>query len=179
MRVAMGLAAGICLFLGIYPAPLYALLPHPVHYVPYTPFHVIGMLQLLMFGALAFTMLVLSGYYPPELRAVNLDTDWFARMLGRRFIGFCGEPLTRIANTAERWVGLAAARSTTLPAAAGQAEKRADAFFHSGLTSIPNRLFLWGRSLKTEDRQLSWNLLYILAPFVVLLIVALFWIGRR
>ena len=32
-----------------------------------------------MFGALAFTLLILSGYYPAELRAINLDTDWFYR----------------------------------------------------------------------------------------------------
>jgi multicomponent Na+:H+ antiporter subunit D len=32
-----------------------------------------------MFGALAFCLLILSGYYPPELRAINLDTDWFYR----------------------------------------------------------------------------------------------------
>ena len=38
-----------------------------------------GQLQLLMFGALAFTLLILSGYYPAELRAINLDTDWFYR----------------------------------------------------------------------------------------------------
>jgi multicomponent Na+:H+ antiporter subunit D len=34
---------------------------------------------LLLFGALAFALLILSGYYPPEVRAVNLDTDWFYR----------------------------------------------------------------------------------------------------
>jgi multicomponent Na+:H+ antiporter subunit D len=72
MRLAMGIAAFICIFLGIYPQPLYRILPYTVNYVPYTAFHVIGMLQLLMFGALAFTMLVLSGYYPPEMRAIHL-----------------------------------------------------------------------------------------------------------
>ena len=46
-----------------------------------------------MFGALAFTVLVLSGHYPPEMRAVNLDTDWFVRLPGRAFISFCHRPL--------------------------------------------------------------------------------------
>ena len=79
MLVAMGMAAFLCVFIGVFPQPLYRLLPYPVEYVPYTASHVVGQLQLLMFGALAFTLLILSGYYPPELRAINLDTDWFYR----------------------------------------------------------------------------------------------------
>ncbi|MFC2172258.1 Na(+)/H(+) antiporter subunit D [Acidobacteriota bacterium] len=79
MLAAMGLAAGGCVFLGVYPKPLYAILPYPVHYVPYTPTHVIGTLQLLMFGALAFYLIMQAGLYPPEIRAVNLDADWFYR----------------------------------------------------------------------------------------------------
>jgi multicomponent Na+:H+ antiporter subunit D len=38
-----------------------------------------------MFGALAFCLLILSGYYPPEIRAINLDTDWFYRKGGKLF----------------------------------------------------------------------------------------------
>ena len=45
----------------------------------------VGQLQLLMFGALAFCLLILSGYYPAEMRAINLDTDWFYRKGGRLF----------------------------------------------------------------------------------------------
>ena len=36
-------------------------------------------LQLLVFSAAAFAVLVRSGIYPPELRAINLDFDWFYR----------------------------------------------------------------------------------------------------
>jgi multicomponent Na+:H+ antiporter subunit D len=79
MLVAMGAAAFLCVFLGVYPQPLYNILPFPVDYVPYTGAHVVGQLQLLMFGALAFALLMLSGIYPAELRAINLDTDWFYR----------------------------------------------------------------------------------------------------
>jgi multicomponent Na+:H+ antiporter subunit D len=79
MLIAMGIAAFICVFIGVYPYPLYNILPYPVEYVPYTGAHVIGQLQLLMFGALAFCLLILSGYYPAEMRAINLDTDWFYR----------------------------------------------------------------------------------------------------
>ncbi len=82
MRIAMGMAAFLCVFIGVYPAPLYSLLPYPVHYVPYTGAHVVGQLQLLMFGALAFCLLILSGNYPAEMRAINLDTDWLYRKGG-------------------------------------------------------------------------------------------------
>ena len=79
MLLAMGITAFLCIAIGIYPGPLYSILPYPVDYVPYTGAHVIGQLQLLMFGALAFCLLILSGYYPAEMRAINLDTDWFYR----------------------------------------------------------------------------------------------------
>lgn len=83
MMLAMGIAAFACVFIGVYPEPLYNLLPFPVDYVPYTGAHVVGQLQLLMFGALAFALLILSGYYPPEIKSINLDVDWFYRMPGR------------------------------------------------------------------------------------------------
>ena len=79
MLLAMGIAAFLCIAIAIFPGPLYDILPYPVHYIPYTAAHVIGQLQLLMFGALAFCLLILSGYYPAEMRAINLDTDWFYR----------------------------------------------------------------------------------------------------
>ncbi|MDY6989759.1 MAG: Na(+)/H(+) antiporter subunit D [Thermodesulfobacteriota bacterium] len=85
MLLAMGIAAFLCIAIAIYPEPLYNILPYPVDYVPYTGAHVVGQLQLLMFGALAFCLLILSGYYPAEMRALNLDTDWFYRKGGRLF----------------------------------------------------------------------------------------------
>jgi len=85
MLLAMGIAAFLCVFIGIFPAPLYSILPYAVDYIPYTASHVVGQLQLLMFGALAFILLILSGYYPAELRAINLDIDWFYRK-GSRFL---------------------------------------------------------------------------------------------
>jgi multicomponent Na+:H+ antiporter subunit D len=79
MLIAMGLTAFLCIFIGVYPAPLYSLLPFPVDYHPYSTYHVVNQLQLLMYSALAFTVLMLTRIYPPELRSVNLDTDWFFR----------------------------------------------------------------------------------------------------
>ena len=81
MLIAMGIASFFCIGIGVYPQPLYALLPYPVDYHPYTTYHVINQLQLLMFSALAFTWLMRTGVYPPELRSTNIDVDVVYRKL--------------------------------------------------------------------------------------------------
>jgi multicomponent Na+:H+ antiporter subunit D len=86
MLLAMALAAVLCVSIGIWPAMLYSLLPFPVDYSAYTVTHVLAQLQLLFFSALAFTWLKLSGLYPPEMRAVNMDAEWLYRWLGPRAI---------------------------------------------------------------------------------------------
>jgi multicomponent Na+:H+ antiporter subunit D len=83
MLAAMALAAALCIGIGCFPSALYSLLPWPVDYVPYTASHVLSQLQLLVFSALAFSVLMRTGIYPPELRSVNLDFDWVYRKLGR------------------------------------------------------------------------------------------------
>ncbi|WP_461210562.1 Na(+)/H(+) antiporter subunit D [Desulfocurvus sp. DL9XJH121] len=85
MLLAMGVAAFFCIGVGVYPKPLYNLLPYPVDFVPYTAPHVLSQLQLLFFSALAFTLLMLSGLYPAEMRCVNLDADLLYRFGGRWF----------------------------------------------------------------------------------------------
>ena len=79
MLLAMGISAILCVGIGVWPDPLYALLPFDVDYAPYTTAHVINQLQLLMFSALAFTVLMSTGIYPPELKSTNLDFDWVYR----------------------------------------------------------------------------------------------------
>ena len=86
MCIAMGLAAAMCIFIGVFPQPLYDILPYAVDYKPYTTPHVMTQLQLLIWSALAFTFLKRTGIYPPELRSVNLDTDWFYRRLLPGFV---------------------------------------------------------------------------------------------
>ena len=88
MLLAMGMAAILCVGLGIFYPLLYSLLPtepmamhhgHEEPYKPYTVAHVITMLQLLMFAVLAFVVLMTTKLYPAEIRSTNLDTDWFYR----------------------------------------------------------------------------------------------------
>jgi multicomponent Na+:H+ antiporter subunit D len=82
MLVAMGLTALLCVGIGVFPAALYSILPYAVSYVPYTAAHVVDQLQLLVFSALAFAVLVRTGIYPPELKSTNIDFDWTYRRLG-------------------------------------------------------------------------------------------------
>ena len=102
MLLAMGIAALLCIFIGSFPGFLYSLLPYPVEYVPYTAPHVVGQTQLLFFSALAFTLLLLSGIYPAEVRCVNLDADWFYRKGGRLFFHVMDRTLNKINRVCER-----------------------------------------------------------------------------
>ncbi len=83
MLIAMGMAAFLCIAIGTFPKPLYDILPFPVDYHPYTISHVISQTQLLFFSALAFVLLLLGGIYPAEIRAMNIDSDWIYRKLGK------------------------------------------------------------------------------------------------
>lgn len=86
MLIAMGIAAVGCVTLGIAYPWLYALLPYTVDYHPYTVTHVVTVLQLLLFAALAFVVLMKTGLYPEEKRATVLDTDWFYRIAAPKVI---------------------------------------------------------------------------------------------
>jgi multicomponent Na+:H+ antiporter subunit D len=75
MLAAMAITAFFCVAIGVWPAPLYAILPYPVAFEPYTVSHVINQTQLLLFAMLAFVFLMRTGIYPPELPSVNVDFD--------------------------------------------------------------------------------------------------------
>jgi len=86
MLVAMTIAAALCIGIGVFPKPLYSLLPYAAEYWPYDVTHVLTQTQILVFGILAVVVLIRTGIYPPELRAVNLDADWSYRWLGTRLV---------------------------------------------------------------------------------------------
>lgn len=89
MLAAMFVAAFLCIAIGVYPWPLYGLLPFAVNFDPYTAGHVLAQAQLLFFSALAFTYLKLSGLYPPEMVGVNIDAEWsYRRLLPRAVNAF-------------------------------------------------------------------------------------------
>ncbi len=104
MLIAMGIAAFFCIAIGIFPGYLYSILPYPVDYVPYTAAHVVDQLQLLFFSALAFTLLILSGIYPAEMRCVNLDADWLYRKGAKAFLYLVNNPLAKLGAALNRLV---------------------------------------------------------------------------
>ncbi len=76
MRLGMIVFSALCIAFGVYPQPLYALLPYPVDYVPYTAGNVVTQLQLLLFAGLAFFVML------PMMKrtlTITLDFDWFYR----------------------------------------------------------------------------------------------------
>ena len=87
--IAMAIAAALCIGIGSFPGVFYQLLPFKADFVPYSLDHVVAQVQLLFLSALAFTLLMRTGIYPPELRSTNLDFDWFYRRLGREFGAQC------------------------------------------------------------------------------------------
>jgi multicomponent Na+:H+ antiporter subunit D len=125
MLIAMGVSAALCIAIGIYPDPLYALLPDAnVDYIPYTVGHVFTQLQLLLFAVLAFVVLVRVGFYPPEIKSTNLDTDWFYRKVAPAFMRLLGRGVSAaqaaLFGRARRQFDQAAARLYRLHGPAGQ-----------------------------------------------------------
>jgi len=96
MLLAMAIAAFLCVFLAVCPRFLYSILPYSVDYEPYTMGHVVGQLQLLMFAILAVFFLIFAGFYPPEIRSINLDADWFYRKGSRLFYRAADATLNRL-----------------------------------------------------------------------------------
>jgi len=92
MLFAMGIAAMFCVGIGVFPGPLYALLPYPVDFEPYTGAHITESLGILMFTLLAFVLFLKS--LDPE-KTISLDTDWFYRRGARLFIWFANKPVLK------------------------------------------------------------------------------------
>ncbi|MCP5432279.1 MAG: Na(+)/H(+) antiporter subunit D [Alphaproteobacteria bacterium] len=79
MQAVMIVMAALCIGIGVWPGPFYALLPFEVSFEPYTSEHVIKMLQLLLFSGLSFFVLL------PLMKrtdTLSLDADWLWRVLG-------------------------------------------------------------------------------------------------
>ncbi|GFK94201.1 Na(+)/H(+) antiporter subunit D [Fundidesulfovibrio magnetotacticus] len=93
MQVGMILASILCIFIGCYTPYLYKMLPFPQvaqAYEPYTAYHLSETLQILLFTALGFFLLLKK--LTPEPK-ISLDLDWFYRMGGRAFYWFARKPV--------------------------------------------------------------------------------------
>lgn len=99
MLIAMGFMAFMCIFLGLYPQPLYNVLPYEVYYQAYTFNHVVAQLQLLMLSALVFFLFL------PLLKrteTISIDTDWFYRQGGRLFYNIMDKGLNSLNRVSDQ-----------------------------------------------------------------------------
>ncbi len=78
MLQAMWLFSALCILIGLFPAPLYAILPYPVEYQAYTGEHVMTQLQLLLFAGFAFFVMLDQ---MKRTLTISLDFDWLYRKL--------------------------------------------------------------------------------------------------
>ncbi|OOZ36015.1 Na(+)/H(+) antiporter subunit D [Solemya velesiana gill symbiont] len=86
LRYAMWLFSILCIAIGLFPNTLYAILPYPVDYQPYTVDHLVTQFQVLLFAGFAFFVML------KQMRrtlTISLDFDWFYRKffkeIGREF----------------------------------------------------------------------------------------------
>jgi multicomponent Na+:H+ antiporter subunit D len=105
MLVAMGIAALLVIGIGVFPnQTLYQMLPFAMEkaYEPYTLSHIIAQLLLLGFTGLAFSLMLLAGVYPAEIRSINLDFDVIYRKtagLGYRFFDYSLNEINRVTKS--------------------------------------------------------------------------------
>jgi multicomponent Na+:H+ antiporter subunit D len=95
MLAAMAITSFLCIFIGCYTPYLYRMLPFPVHYEPYTSYHVSETLQVLLFTALGFFLLIKK--LEPEAK-ISLDLDWPYRKGGQAFLWLSRRPIQAVDN---------------------------------------------------------------------------------
>lgn len=80
--VAMGITAFLCLYVGVNYQALYDLLPFATDYKPYKLESVVGQLQIVGAGLLAFALLVWMKLFPLKADRTVIDADWIYRYFG-------------------------------------------------------------------------------------------------
>lgn len=156
MLLSMGLAAFLCIFIGVYPQVLYNILPYPVDFVPYTASHVVGTMQLLLFTALAFWLLIGKLGGEPK---ISLDMDWFYRKAGKSFLWFVGESVARVEganheNTYEKLIRFGADPIPYIRIATGNLFMRTCTIFSKAI-KYPYATVGYASDLLTEKRKVE------------------------
>jgi len=93
MTVAMSIAAFLCIFIGSYTPYLYGKLPLQVDYQPYNTGHVMETLQILLFTALGFFLMLKK--LTPEAK-ISLDLDIIYRKGGPAFLWLAKKPIQAV-----------------------------------------------------------------------------------
>ena len=99
MYAAMGIVAFLCIFYGVAPGMLYRMLPFDAEYHPFTAYHFIESVQLLIFTFIGFWVLRAKLASKPYLA---LDTDWFYRRTSPYAVRFVVVPINLTFEFVER-----------------------------------------------------------------------------
>jgi multicomponent Na+:H+ antiporter subunit D len=111
MQLAMGVAAFLCIFIGCYLPYLYNMLPFQAEawryaQVVYGSYHLSESLQILLFTAVGFFLLIKK--LAPE-PTISIDLDWFYRFGGRGFQWLASKPIQGVddgVSEGYRYLGL-------------------------------------------------------------------------
>lgn len=113
MLLAMGIAAALCILVGLSPGWLYQFLPYQEAAIAYleselwAPVHVIQQFELLVFAALAFMLLLWRKAYPADQAGIVLDAEWLWRRGAPELWAVIAKPARRAGRTAGGWLGAA------------------------------------------------------------------------
>jgi multicomponent Na+:H+ antiporter subunit D len=166
MMAAMAVTSILCLWIGCYTPYLYGMLPYPVHYNPYTAYHVSETLQILLFTGVGF-FLFLKKLVP--LPTISLDLDWFYRMGGRAVARMARGPV----QTADTFVGECYRRfGLAWMMLAARASARFDGLVIDGVVDglAHSVLALGSRLRHAQTRQMQLNILCAVGVIAVLLL---------
>lgn len=176
MLFAMSVPAFLCIYLGVYPEPLYAILPYDAGgFNAYKAGKVVAQLQLLMFSALTFFLML------PLLKrtdTIALELDWFYRKGGRAFYSSVdyllnhlndkaaavGARLVQVILEALRWIPALLMAVVTLP---GEIDGRSRAPISS------RKIRIMDEALTTGAFPVGATLLAVVFGLAVLLLLVL------
>jgi multicomponent Na+:H+ antiporter subunit D len=108
MHIGMGLVAALCILFGVAPGLLYARLPYPVNYEPYTVPHLVETAVIMVFTFIAFWILKAKLAGEP---LIALDTDWFYRRPAAFLRRIVVDGTMSIFDGVDRWGMAVAARA--------------------------------------------------------------------
>jgi multicomponent Na+:H+ antiporter subunit D len=171
---AMGVTAFLCTFYGIFPGVLYAKLPFPeVVYNPFQAYHLIEMIQILIFTFIAFWILRHKLGGEPY---IAVDFEYVYRLTAKGIYGLAEKPIGRAdalwGETYRRFAsGL---RGFAVRVVAHRVEPAVDGGINR---MLPHAMVRGGNDLlellRADSRDLAVNLSYVILMATVLIVVAL------
>ena len=175
MMVAMSVASFLCIFIGSYTPYLYKMLPYQHEAAEYalhvySSYHVAESLQILLFTALGFFLLIKK--LAPE-PTISIDMDWFYRIGGRKFLWLAKKPIQGFDTwfgEVYRTVGLHPLMTTS---------KFWAWFDWHGIDGVVDGLARFVRSIgaklrTVQDGRLQYNIYYAVSIVAVLIVAYVF-----